>query len=1131
MPPANSPSVLIVDDDDIIRQSLRSVLELDGYEIVEQTNGTAAVAACKQRLPDVVLMDIRMPILDGITACAQIQRLAGGDRVPVLMITAVDDLTNIDRCFDAGAADYITKPLNQAVLRQRVRRLIRMRQAEDALRATEQKYRSVFEASRDALFIIDMTTSQILDANPAGCELYGYRYKEITGLTIANLSAEPARTAQTLRDRREYVPLRYHQKRDGTIFPIEATLSYYTLDGRDVCTTAIRDITERKQIEDALRRSEASLAEAQRMAHFGSWTWDLATGKLQCSDEMFRMVGLHPQEVEVTQEVFLKFLHPDEVEWILQEIQRSFASEPPAGIEHRITRSNGEIRNAYSRVKVYRDENGNPLRLLGSTQDITDRKQAEVQIERNMHQLAALEHMGQTVVASLDLAVVLSRVIEEISSLLGAEGVSVLLIEDRDELVFAATDGNNTGLIGQRMPVGAGIAGEVVRTGQSVRVHDSADQARIYRDIDQAIGFHTESLLAVPLNLRGEIIGVMEAVHTQPGAFSSDELRLLEAAANWSAIAINNARQHTELQRRLEESQAMAAIGQALNETLDLDRVLQLIAVSARRIIPNVKHAVIHLLDESQQYLKPVAVDGLNEHVRPQLILHPGQGVAGQVIRQGKVINISDTRHDERYVPLEQMTDLRSLLVAPVQSGPQQLGTISVQSATPWAFSAEDEYLLATLGIQAAIAIKNARLFETERRHVQEQAALLEITQLALSSFEFSLPALKHIAQRIAQVCHASQCLFFLLEEQASAIRPVVAQYADGREDPAIQQVLEIIAVERLDTLPGLCTIMRERRLQLFKDTRQAGLLPDEWWRLFGLQQALAVPLLGQTEAIGLMVLGYEADQAVGDSQFDLALTIGAQIAIAFANTYLYADLQRALQHERDARAQVVWADKLTAIGRLAASVAHELNNPLQAIQNSLYLVRQESILDKQAQDDLDVALTESRRMADLIERMRETYRPTTATEFRPESLNALITEVEKLISTHLRHSEVTFEFKPEPQLPLVPSLRDQLKQVILNISLNAVDAMPHGGRLTISTSMSPKADGIWLTLTDTGQGIAPEDLPNIFEPFFTQKVGGTGLGLAISYDIVQHHHGRIEVESELGHGTTFRIWLPTKGP
>ncbi len=841
------------------------------------------------------------------------------------------------------------------------------------LAESEARYRRLAENAQDIIYRYNFAPQRhITYVNPAVSRILGYTPDEFYAdpdlfLNLIYPGDRPALLSLLSQNAPPDKPtaLRWVRK-DGTFAWLEHRIvPMVDRPGNLIAVEGIaRDITGSKQVEEALRRSEASLAEAQRIAHFGSWIWDWATGKLHCSDEMFRLVGLRPQEVEVTQEDFLKFLHPDEVTWILQEIQRSVANTTSDGLEHRIIRANGEVRNVYSRVKVYRDENGNPLRLLGSTQDITERKQAEVQIERSVHQLAALEHMGQTVVASLDLAVVLSRVIKEISSLLGAEGVSVLLIEDQDDLVFAATDGNNTGLIGRRMPSGAGIAGEVVRTGQSVRVHDSASQARIYRDIDQAIGFRTESLLAVPLNLRGEIIGVMEAVHTQPGAFSNDDLHLLEAAATW-----------------------------------------------------------------------------------------------------------------------------------------------------------------------ATVAITNARLFETERRRVQEQAALLEITQMALSSFEFSVPALKHIAQRIAQACHASQCLFFLLEEQASTVRPVVVQYADGREDPDIQQVLEIIAVERLDTLPALRAVMRERRPHLFKSDHQTGLLPDEWWRLFGLKQALAVPLLSQTEASGLMVLGYEADQVVGSSYFDLALTIGAQIAIAFANIYLYADLQRALRHERDARAQAIQAEKLAAIGRLAASVAHELNNPLQAIQNSLYLVRQESTLDKQAQDDLDVALTESRRMADLIDRMRETYRPATATEFHPESLNVLITEVEKLISTHLRHNAVTFEFKPDPHLPLVPCLRDQLKQVILNVSLNAVDAMPNGGRLTISTSVSPEADGLWMIFTDTGQGIAPQDLPNIFDPFFTRKAGGTGLGLAISYDIIQHHHGLIDVESEQNQGTTFRIWLPTKGP
>jgi len=250
-------------------------------------------------------------------------------------------------------------------------------------------------------------------------------------------------------------------------------------------------------------------------------------------------------------------------------------------------------------------------------------------------------------------------------------------------------------------------------------------------------------------------------------------------------------------------------------------------------------------------------------------------------------------------------------------------------------------------------------------------------------------------------------------------------------------------------------------------------------------------------------------------------------LSVAIENARLITDLERALKQEQATRAQMVQTEKLAAMGRLVASVAHELNNPLQAIQNALFLVRQEPALSAQAHDDLQVAFTEAERMADLIGRLRETYRPTINEEFRLESVNALIIEVQRLINTHLRHNHINFEFNPNPSLPFVPAVRDQLKQVILNLCLNAVEAMPDGGQLTLSASHLRFESKVLITITDTGIGIDPINKDNIFDPFFTTKQGGTGLGLAITYDIVQRHSGRIEVDSQLGVGTTFKIRLP----
>ena len=141
--------------------------------------------------------------------------------------------------------------------------------------------------------------------------------------------------------------------------------------------------------------------------------------------------------------------------------------------------------------------------------------------------------------------------------------------------------------------------------------------------------------------------------------------------------------------------------------------------------------------------------------------------------------------------------------------------------------------------------------------------------------------------------------------------------------------------------------------------------------------------------------------------------------------------------------------------------------------------------------------------------------------------LNAVVEDVRKLIHTHLRHSQIAFVFDPDQALPPVRGMRDQLKQAILNLCLNAAEAMLDGGQLTVQTRGQPGSNEVALSIKDTGVGIPPEDLANVFDPFFTTKDSGTGLGLAITHDIIERHGGRIEVTSAPGEGATFTVWLP----
>jgi two-component system NtrC family sensor kinase len=241
----------------------------------------------------------------------------------------------------------------------------------------------------------------------------------------------------------------------------------------------------------------------------------------------------------------------------------------------------------------------------------------------------------------------------------------------------------------------------------------------------------------------------------------------------------------------------------------------------------------------------------------------------------------------------------------------------------------------------------------------------------------------------------------------------------------------------------------------------------------------------------------------------------------------LHAEAQARLN---TAQAQLLQSAKLAAVGELSASVAHEINNPLYAARNSLYLVEQDLAPEAPERAFLTIAQQELSRIAKIITRMRDFYRPTRS-ELTASNINTILRETLELVQTHLRHGHINAIASLDPELPLLTAHADQLRQVFLNIILNACDAMPRGGDLRVTTQLvqtrpdSPATIGIYLV--DTGLGISPEHLPHLFEPFYTTKPQGTGLGLAISAHIITQHGGRITVESTTGQGSTFTILLP----
>ena len=644
-----------------------------------------------------------------------------------------------------------------------------------------------------------------------------------------------------------------------------------------------------------------------------------------------------------------------------------------------------------------------------------------------------------------------------------------------------------------------------------------------YISVEVAKRYPTRSVLGVPLIAVEHKLGAAIIAFNTPHHFTAEEIERATQAGNQIALALWNFQQSTEIQHRLKESNALAEIGRALSETehTGTDRVLQLIVDSARELISTAEESVIHLLEVGELALLARAVSGYSESEKEfkRVKMKLGEGVAGQVIREGITINIGDVKTDPRFLLSNSMSNFRSLLVSPVQSGGQQIGTISVQSKIPNAFSAKDAELLNSLGVQAAIAIENTRLFETTQQRLKEVDALYTTSQRLAASLDTD-----ELIEDVVTLLHQNfgyyhvQIYFVDLSNGNLNLKR-------GSGEIGIQ-LLNIGF--HLSRGLGIAGHVAETALPFVTNNvndvvffYRNPLLPNT-------QSELAVPIKLGGIVAGVLDIQHTPPYRLTDGDLQLMTAVADQLAVALQKANLYTDLQTALNQEQNTRSQLIQSERLALVGRLLASVSHELNNPLQAIQNALFLLKDEN-LSIQASQDLDIILSETERMAALIERLRSAYGPVQIQDFRPVELNNLIEDVHALISPHMLQKEIAFEFIPDPNLPNVLGLSDQIRQVMLNLFFNAVEVMSPGGRLTVQTRGLLAQKEALLAVKDTGPGIDPQILPKIFDPFITSKHTGTGLGLTITHDIIEQHHGRITAENDPdGHGgAIFKVWLP----
>lgn len=1296
------------------------------------------------------------------------------------------------------------------------------------------------ESVAEGIIITDATKpdNPIIYCNKGFSKITGYEPEDVLGKNCRFLQG-PNTDPKTVSQIRECIEKRIpfegeilNYKKDGTVF--WNFLRLYHITNKDNLVTHMvgfqADITARKQAESQFQtlveQSPAIIYTAELRQHIG----------VVYISPQIKALGFTQEEWVADPNLWLKQIHPEDKTRVLDDIEHASKNNTAFRSEYRLIGRDGSIRWFLDEASDVVDVNGIPYLRQGFMLDITARKNAEDALSSRERYLSFLNTITNLIITTGDMDLLVEKLVASLRELLGADDCYMTRWDDEIGKTFpwGSTAKMEQPYRDINIPSDLpSMTSSVIREGHTLVAEDVFDSPYISPEIAKM--FPARSMMGIPLLYGDTRMGAIIVAYNAPHKFEITEMERAEQTGRQIAIAMWSAKQEIEVKKRLKEQEALAQITTTLSqvEHIGLSNVLDLIVKSAKDLIPEAQQAVIHLMDKESIFLIPQAVSGVQWSGEKGGTMRVGEGVAGLVMSDGKSIYIPSIQTDERFVQLSADVRYSSLLVAPIVSSSQKLGTISIQSEKSFAFSKNDINLLNELGQQAAIAIENTRLYAAVQQELKERIlaeAALRSSEERYRSVSEDIPAmicrfradgtLTYVNQFYAEFFGKQPYEFYNInlfslikdEEERERIR---ARYLSlTHENPFVMyEVLEtnhqgekrwvqwtnrmIFSQDRSNTeyqsigmditerkeaeieRERLLNAEREQRLlaetsadatlalvshveldkvlneildqiqkllpgcaaniallegdmlrtkawrgyenrgdEIFKDlVKVAHLYPldqsiienphtmiifdttkDPMWKfipkLDWIRSHLCIPLLWNNELLGLLyldedipnkfsedtiirlkplvnamtvalesalligttrqalketsalyhinqglvalnadellkeavellknnfeyyhvqvfvlnpatgnfllkaasgevgkilmdikhevqagsgIVGYAAetrspfftndvdkvvffmyDPYLPDTKAEMAIpvqnggqlygildiqqtaskpftnrdeqlvmTVADQLAVALHKAELYENLQTALQQEKAIRNQLVQNERLAVMGRLLASVSHELNNPLQAIQNALFLLKEEKGLSQQGLNDLEIVLAESERMAGLIERLRDTYRPTQAEDLQPTYINNIIEDVYALLATHLRKNKVAFEFHPDPDVPPIMVLPDQLRQVALNLLMNAVEAMPNGGRVSVSTMHLPEAHEVMLIVSDTGSGISPDILPYVFDPFVTNKKRGTGIGLTISHDIVIKHRGRITAENNPDSGATFTVWLP----
>ena len=679
------------------------------------------------------------------------------------------------------------------------------------------------------------------------------------------------------------------------------------------------------------------------------------------------------------------------------------------------------------------------------------------------------------------------------------------------------------------------IHAQAIETRRPVIVTDASDTDLIPRAWVEA--FRIKSYMVVPLIRQDEVIGVMTLDYTERVTpFEPWQQDLGMAIGNQVALALENQRLYGLVQERLQEATTLLAVSQALSEPEGAGEALRRVAAEVGRTL-GAGMVGVYTLSAGKSALVPAAGWHVPKAMVEFSLAHPLEldrmpGLR-QRLHEGRAVWSSDIENDPRMeLRVIEGIGSHSVLFAPALAGGEPVGgVILVWWESGRSFPPQEVRLIEGVASQVGLFMDNAHLTRQTRLRLEESEALLsELSVLhdlsrTVTGQLRQEDVVEAIHLQIARLLDARHMVLVVMDDATSELVPLLRMQDGVRDLELSRRSIH----DRTGLMVKVATSGRPIRTDDYAaECVRRGVEPAQGNQ--ALPHWIGVPMLAGAQVVGALALR-SPDRPFSEADERVLTNIAGLAALALRSARLYQDRTRAYEDLALAQDQLVRSEKLRALGEMASGVAHDFNNLLAAILGRAQLLLHR-VADPTARQWLQIIERSAADGAKTVRRLQEFTRIRRDQPSVEVDLNQVVREALELTESSWRLEPprrgivIVAVTELASDLPTTVSDPAELREVMTNLILNAVDAMPRGGTLTLSTAR--RGESIELRVVDTGVGIPEAVRGKIFDPFFTTKgPKGTGLGLSMTYGILSRHGATITVASQEGVGTTFTMLFP----